>query len=219
MKKALLVTLIGASITTAPLASEWAKLSYTVPADSNAAATIEPPAPTNAQAQNIADQIFINSNTHELAVLSPEEMAETEGAFWPVLAYMGASAAISAALNNGINYYSRGEFLGWKGTMYSAAAGSVGGIYSGLGAKAGGLLARGVMGANGLALSSTINATNPFRNNPDNNYGRNTIVLDPIYVDTTRGVPYRNTERYTPPNVNHDRSIRPWRHESLSDKK
>lgn len=167
MKKTLLTALIGASVTTAPLAGEWAKLSYTVPTDiSNAAATIEPPALTDAQAQSIADQIFINSNTHELAVLSPKEMAETEGAWLPLAfaAWTLGAGAISAWTNHIKHQYNHGEWASTNSTLFATGVGMAGGMHGKAIIKAASLTGWQAVkvSVGGAAISSVGAYGNPF---------------------------------------------------------
>lgn len=94
MKKTLLTTLIAASISTAPLANELGKLKFAT--DSAAQAPAQKIAIQEEIAQKsafskaeetdtIPELIFDHTDISQLAVLTPDEMAETEGAAYPLL--------------------------------------------------------------------------------------------------------------------------------------
>lgn len=228
MKKTLLTTLIVASISTAPLANELGKLKFAT--DSGAQAPVQKQTHVQkiviqeknvsqhtGETDTIPELIFDHTDMGQLAVLTPDEMAETEGAVWPVVAYMAINAVFSAGIQNGINYYQHGKFLDWRGNAYAAGAGAIGGAYTGVGknlaaatvGKLDKVFTSGTMWANGALISSTVNAGNPFRDRNNGNI-HNAIMLDPIIVHTEPSpAPYK----YTPPPPSVD--PKPWRRNNI----
>jgi hypothetical protein len=103
----------------------------------------------------------------QLALLSEQEMKETEGAFAfvPFLAWSLTSAAASAWAYHGRSYYNTGNLGTSAGAAWAAASGFLGGIH-GRGLAAGARLIgwqRGLVGANGFGVSTAWNAANPWR--------------------------------------------------------
>jgi len=103
----------------------------------------------------------------QLALLSEQEMRETEGAFAfvPFLAWSLTSAAASAWAYHGRSYYNTGNLGTSAGAAWAAASGFLGGIH-GRGLAAGARLIgwqRGLVGANGFGVSTAWNAANPWR--------------------------------------------------------
>jgi hypothetical protein len=103
----------------------------------------------------------------QLALLSEQEMKETEGAFAfvPFLAWSLTSAAASAWAYHGRSYYNTGNLGTSAGAAWAAASGFLGGIH-GRGLAAGARLIgwqRGLVGANGFGVSAAWNAANPWR--------------------------------------------------------
>lgn len=136
MKKILLTTLITAAISSAAQANELAKLSYisdAVPVSTVISNNIELAsivAPNETKAVNIgkndtSQHIFIPGDSLlEFAILTPEEMAETEGALHPVLL---ALAMINASVwsNHGFSYYHTGQPASLESTALAAATGAI----------------------------------------------------------------------------------------------
>ncbi len=103
----------------------------------------------------------------QLAVLSGQEMRETDGAFAfvPFLAYSLASGAGSAWLYHGRSFRNTGQLGSASGAAWAAGSGILGGIHGrGLAAGAG-LTGWGnrIVSAHGMAVSGAWNLANPFR--------------------------------------------------------
>lgn len=128
MKKAILATLIATSISNTALANELAKLKFineaptptfaAIPAKTDSVLSVDP------LTTDISQQVFVDNNIYEIALLTPEEMAETEGAAWPVLV---ALAWINAGVwgNHGISYYHTGQPASVESTALAAATSAI----------------------------------------------------------------------------------------------
>lgn len=110
MKKTILATLIAAGISTAPLANELAKLKFATdsgaqtPAQQTAVSekVAQKSASSKAEEDTIPELIFDQTDIRQLAVLTPDEMAQTEGAVWPAIA---AFALAGAAIGGWSTHY------------------------------------------------------------------------------------------------------------------
>lgn len=137
MKRAIMTTLLAAAISQSASANEWAKVTFAenatekIPAQKiaireTAAQTI--PAQTSADSGEIADIIFTQTDMTQIAVLSPEEMAETEGAFAPAVwvAYTLAGGAFGAWANHIRHHSNHGEWASMPSTLFATGTGMIG---------------------------------------------------------------------------------------------
>lgn len=153
MKKTILTTLIAAGISTAPLANELAKLNFATDSAAQAPAqkvviqkkeAIKSTSQHTEDADTIPELIFDHTDVSQLAVLTPEEMVETEGAtiergpggfgFGSFTVSEGAGMfsrsvvegfAKGAAATQGLHYLQHGEFADTKSTILGGTIGSL----------------------------------------------------------------------------------------------
>lgn len=140
MKRTILATLIAASISTTPLANELAKLSFATDSAVQAPAqktviqekiAVKSASQHAKEADTIPELIFDHTDVSQFAVLTPDEMAETEGAVWPaIIAFTLGGAAIGGWSTHYDSIQKTGHYADYPDLGKGMANGAIVGVTS-----------------------------------------------------------------------------------------